>query len=224
VSLAADSPRRGVLGHGSILTVTSHATRTSPVRRGKFVLENILGMPPPAPPANVPPLPESGSVKALTMRQRMEAHRANPVCAACHRSIDPLGLALENFDAVGRWQTLGEDGTALDTSGSLPGGQSFEGVAGLRQVLLSRPDVFVGTLTEKLMTYALGRGIDYQDAPAIRQIRRGAERERYRFSSLVLGIVRSAPFQMRRLGDRSSGKTAASRPAASGMPHQLQWN
>ena len=222
VSLAGDSPRRGVLGHGSILTVTSHATRTSPVRRGKFILENILGMPPPAPPANVPPLPETGSVRALTMRQRMEQHRANPVCAACHRSIDPLGLALENFDAVGQWRTLGDGGSALDTSGSLPGGQSFEGVAGLRQALLSRPDVFVGTLTEKLMTYALGRGIDYRDAPAVRQIRRGAERERYRFSSLVLGIARSAPFQMRRLADHASGKTVASRPPAAGMPYELQ--
>jgi mono/diheme cytochrome c family protein len=222
VSLAEDSPRRGVLGHGSILTVTSHATRTSPVRRGKFILENVLGMPPPAPPANVPPLPETGSVKALTMRQRMEQHRANPVCAACHRSIDPLGLALENFDAVGQWRTLGDGGSALDTSGSLPGGQSFEGVAGLRQALLSRPDVFVGTLTEKLMTYALGRGIDYRDAPAVRQIRREAERENYRFSSLVMGIVRSAPFQMRRPGDPASEKTAASRPSAAGMPYELQ--
>ena len=222
VSLAGDSPRRGVLGHGSILTVTSHATRTSPVRRGKFILENILGMPPPAPPANVPPLPETASVRALTMRQRMEQHRANPVCAACHRSIDPLGLALENFDAVGQWRTLGDGGSALDTSGSLPGGQSFEGVAGLRQALLSRPDVFVGTLTEKLMTYALGRGIDYRDAPAVRQIRREAGRERYRFSSLVLAIARSAPFQMRRPGDHASEKAAASRPPAAGMPYELQ--
>jgi hypothetical protein len=201
VPLRQDSERRGLLGHGSILTVTSHATRTSPVRRGKWILENILGTPPPPPPANVPPLREKGSGgAALTMRELMAEHRDNAVCAACHQSIDPLGLALENFDAVGRWRTRGEDGASIDASGSMPGGASFDGVAGLRQALVARPDVFVGTLTEKLLTYALGRGVDFSDAPAVRGIRRDAAREDDRFSALVQAIVRSAPFQMRRAG------------------------
>ena len=199
VLLAEDSTRRGLLGHGSILTVTSHATRTSPVRRGKWILENILGMPPPPPPANVPPLEDnkSGS-RALTMRQRMAQHRANPVCASCHRNIDPLGLAMENFDAIGRWRTVGEGRASIDTSGSLPGGITFDGVAGLRQALLARPDVFVGTLSEKLLTFALGRGVDYHDAPAVREIVRKAARGDYAFSSLILAIAESTPFQMRR--------------------------
>jgi mono/diheme cytochrome c family protein len=211
VSLAKDSERRGLLGHGSILTVTSHATRTSPVRRGKWILENILGMPPPPPPGNVPPLEESQSgTQALTMRQRMAQHRENPACAACHRSIDPPGLALENFDAVGRWRALGEGGAPIDASGTLPSGETFDGVAGLRRALLARPDVFVGTLTEKLLTFALGRGVDYHDAPAVRQIRREAARDGYRFSSLVLAVVRSTPFQMRRSADRPpAGSTVA---------------
>ncbi len=204
VPLAAQSERRGLLGQGSMLTVTSHATRTSPVRRGKWILENILGMPPPAPPANVPPLVENGSgSQAQTMRERMARHRSNAACAACHRNIDPLGLALEHFDAVGRWRSLGEGGTSIDASGSLPGGETFDSVAGLRQALLAKPDVFVGTLTEKLLTYALGRGADYRDAPAVRQIRREAARDNYRFSSLVVAIARSTPFQMRRSQEAS---------------------
>jgi mono/diheme cytochrome c family protein len=214
VPLAKDSERRGLLGQGSILTVTSHATRTSPVRRGKWILENILGMPPPPPPANVPPLPEGGSAaEARTMRERMAQHRANAVCAACHRSIDPPGLALENFDAVARWRTRGEGGAAIDASGTLPSGETFDGVAGLRRALLARPDVFVGTVTEKLLTFALGRGVDYRDAPAVRQIRRDAVRDRFRFSSLVLAVVRSTPFQMRRSADRppASSTVAAAR-------------
>jgi hypothetical protein len=179
--------------------VTSHATRTSPVRRGKWILDNVLGTPPPAPPANVPPLKETGSgSSAKTLRELMAEHRSNAVCAACHRSIDPLGLALENFDAVGRWRTRGEDGAVLDASGGMPGGETFEGVAGLRQALLARPEVFVGTLTEKLLTYGLGRGVDFADAPAVRTIRREAARNDYRFATLVGAIVRSAPFQMRR--------------------------
>jgi mono/diheme cytochrome c family protein len=202
VALPTDSRRRGILGHGSILTVTSHSTRTSPVRRGKWILENILGTPPPPPPANVPPLKENGSGgSARTMRELMAEHRSNAVCAACHRSIDPLGLALENFDAVGRWRTRGEDGTAVDASGSMPGGETFDGVDGLRQALLARPEVFVGTLAEKLLTYALGRGVTYSDAPAVRAIGRQAAQDGYRFSSLVGAIVRSAPFQMRRGGE-----------------------
>jgi mono/diheme cytochrome c family protein len=213
VTLPAGNERRGLLGHGSILTVTSHATRTSPVRRGKWILENILGTPPPAPPADVPPLKENRpGAGAQTMRELMEEHRSNAVCAACHRSIDPLGLALENFDAVGRWRTRGEDGAAVDASGSMPGGEPFDGVAGLRQALLARPDVFVGTLTEKLLTYGLGRGIDVSDAPAVRAIRRDAAADDYRFSALIGAIVRSAPFQMRRAADRPSGGTAAGAP------------
>ena len=199
VTLPADSVRRGVLGHGSLLTVTSYATRTSPVQRGKWVLENLLGMPPLIPPPNVPPLaePEPG-VAARSMRERMEAHRANAVCAACHRLMDPAGLSMENFDAIGRWRDRNEDWTAIDAAGSIPGGGSFDGTAGLREAVLARPDVFVGTVTEKLMTYALGRGLGAHDGPAIREIVRRAAATDYRFSSLVLGIVESTPFQMRR--------------------------
>jgi mono/diheme cytochrome c family protein len=204
VSLPKDSERRGLLGQGSILTVTSHSTRTSPVRRGKWILDNIIGMPPPPPPDNIPPLKENGSgSQAQTMRQLMAEHRSNPSCAVCHSSIDPLGFALENFDAIGRWRSVGEGRLPIDASGSLPGGATFDGVSGLRKALLARPDVFVGTLTEKLLTYALGRGIDYKDAAAVRQIRRDAAADDYRFSSLMLAIVRSAPFQMRMVGDRS---------------------
>jgi Protein of unknown function (DUF1592)/Protein of unknown function (DUF1588)/Protein of unknown function (DUF1585)/Protein of unknown function (DUF1595) len=209
VALPQDSERRGLLGHGSVLTVTSHSTRTSPVRRGKWILENILGTPPPPPPANVPPLKENGSGGgARTMRELMTEHRSNAVCAACHRSIDPLGLALENFDAVGRWRTRGEDGTSVDASGSMPSGEAFDGVAGLRRALLARPEVFVGTLAEKLMTYALGRGVTYSDAPAVRAIQRQAAVGGYRFSDLTGAIVRSAPFQMRRAGESTSGAGA----------------
>jgi mono/diheme cytochrome c family protein len=204
VALPKDSGRRGLLGHGSILTVTSHSTRTSPVRRGKWILENILGTPPPPPPANVPPLKENGSSGARTMRELMAEHRSNAVCAACHRSIDPLGLALENFDAVGRWRARGEDGTAVDASGSMPGGETFDGVDGLRQALLARPDVFVGTLAEKLLTYGLGRGVTFGDAPAVRAINRQTVQDGYKFSALVGAIVRSAPFQMRRAGESAA--------------------
>jgi hypothetical protein len=210
VSLPEGSQRRGLLGHGSILTVTSHATRTSPVRRGKWILENMLGAPPPPPPANVPPLKDKeAGARAQTMRELMAEHRSNAVCAACHRSIDPLGLALENFDAVGRWRARAEDGAALDVSGSMPGGDAFEGVAGLRHALLARPEIFTGTLTEKLLTFALGRGVDYNDAPAVRKVIGDASRGNYRFSAIVSGIVRSAPFQMRRAAERSEGATAA---------------
>jgi len=135
------------------------------------------------------------------MRERMAAHRANAVCASCHRSIDPPGLALENFDAVGRWRARGEGGAAIDASGTLPSGETFEGVAGLRRALVASPEIFVGTVTEKLLTFALGRGADHRDGPAVRQIRREAEKGEYKFSALVLAIVRSAPFQMRRSAD-----------------------
>ena len=199
VELPADSVRRGLLGHGSILTVTSYATRTSPVLRGKWILENLLGMPPPPP--NVPPLEEpQPGVAARSMRERMEQHRVNPACAVCHRLMDPAGLSLENFDAIGRWRDRGGDWTPIDASGSIPGSGSggFTGVTGLRESVLARPEVFVGTMTEKLLTYALGRGLDHHDGPAVRQIVRSAGDNDYRFSSLVLGIVESTPFQMRR--------------------------
>ena len=200
VDLPAGSPRAGVLGHGSILTVTSYATRTSPVLRGKWILENLLGTPPPPPPPNVPPLEESASsTDVLSMRERMVAHRQNPACAVCHRIMDPAGLSMENFDAIGRWRdTEGEGGARIDASGNLPGGELFNGVAGLRQAVLDRPDVFVGTVTEKLLIYALGRGIEPADGPAVRAIVAAAAADDYRFSSLILGIVESPPFQLRR--------------------------
>lgn len=198
VELPDESHRGGLLTHGSILTVTSYATRTSPVLRGKWILENILGTPPPSPPANVPPLGENKIGKTLSMRERMVQHRANPACSSCHQLMDPAGLSMENFDPIGRWRMRTEAGTAVDASGSLPDGAAFEGVAGLRQALLAHPDLFVSTLTEKLMTYALGRGLEYNDAPAVRKIVRDARVSGDRFSSLVLGIVKSTPFQMRR--------------------------
>ncbi|MBF8301579.1 MAG: hypothetical protein HW394_1949, partial [Acidobacteria bacterium] len=204
VALGEDSVRGGLLGHGSILTVTSYANRTSPVLRGKWILENIMGTPPPPPPPNVPPLADNNTgVKVLSMRERMAQHRVNPACSGCHQLMDPAGLSMENFDAIGRWRTRTEAGAAVDASGGLPGGSAFEGMAGLRGALLSRPELFVSTVSEKLLTYALGRGLEYYDAPAVRAIARDARGHDYRFSSLVLGIVKSGPFQMRRAGDNS---------------------
>ena len=206
VSLGADSPRRGLLGQGSILTVTSLATRTSPVLRGKWILENILGTPPPEPPPNVPPLKENGpkpndkSVEVIeypTVRQRMEEHRTNPVCASCHKMMDPIGFALENFDAVGQWRT--RDGrNPVDAAGQLVDGTKINGPADLRNALLGYSDQFVRTVTEKLMTYGLGRGVEYYDQPVVRSIVRQASRDNYKFSSLIIGIVESAPFQMKK--------------------------
>ncbi|MCY4028945.1 MAG: DUF1592 domain-containing protein [Acidobacteria bacterium] len=193
-----DGARRGLLGHGSILTVTSLATRTSPVVRGKWVLENILGTPPPPPPPDVPDLPEREAGEApRSMRARLEAHRANPACSACHARMDPLGFALEHFDAVGKWRDA-EGGVPVDASGALPDGTTFDGLPGLRYVLLGRQDEFVTTVAEKLLTYALGRGIEHYDRPAIRAIVRDAAADGHRWSSLVLGVARSLPFQMRR--------------------------
>jgi hypothetical protein len=192
-----DDARRGMLGHGSILTVTSHADRTSPVLRGKWILENLLGTPPPPPPPNVPPLRETvEGDKPRSMRERIEEHRANPVCANCHKLMDPIGLAMENFDAVGTWRTR-DAGEPIDASGELVDGTRLDGVVALRDALLGRPEVFVGTLTEKLLTYALGRGLDHRDMPVVRSIVRESGRNDYRFSSLVLAIVKSLPFQMR---------------------------
>ncbi len=201
VALGDGSARAGLLGHGSILTVTSYPDRTSPVVRGKWILENLLGTPPPPPVPNVPPLRPTGSAgTVLSMRERMVQHRANPTCASCHAMMDPLGLSLENFDAVGKWRTLGESGEQIDASGALPNGTAFEGPEGLRQALL-QSNRFVATLTEKMLTYALGRGMEYYDAPAVRTVLREAERDDYRFSSLIAGVVQSAPFRMRRTSE-----------------------
>lgn len=197
VALEPDSKRGGLLRHGSVLAVTSYATRTSPVIRGKWVLDNIYGAPPPPPPANVPVLEETSVAAGLPMRERLSQHRTNPVCASCHNTIDPVGFALENFDAVGRWRDHGGDIGLMDASGGLPGVGEFEGVDGLETGLLSRPELFAGRVTEKLLTFALGRGVEYYDAPAVRAILRNAKADRYRFSSLILGIVKSVPFQMR---------------------------
>jgi hypothetical protein len=198
VPVASDA-RRGLLGQGSILTVTSVATRTSVVQRGKWMLENVLGTPPNPPPANVPPLKENASGnKPLSVRQRMEAHRANPTCAACHKVLDPFGFALDNFDGIGAWRDLSEAGEPIDAAVTLLDGSKVDGPSSLRQALLARPQVFVGTMTEKMLTYALGRGLESYDMPAVRKILRDAAAHDDRFSALVMGIVKSAPFQMRR--------------------------
>jgi uncharacterized protein DUF1588/uncharacterized protein DUF1585 len=178
--------------------VTSHATTTSPVLRGKWVLDNLLGAPPPPPLPNVPALEEPGPGQApKTMRAQMEQHRNNPVCAGCHKTMDPIGFALENFDVDGSWRTANVGGIALDTADVLPDGTRIDGVAGLRAALLKRPEVFVQALAGKLLLYALGRGLTANDMPALRAIVRNARGEQYRFSSLVMGIVDSVPFQMR---------------------------
>ena len=197
VQLTESSRRGGLLRHGSVLTVTSYPTRTSPVLRGTWVLSNIFGAPPPAPPPNVPALDNSVSA-SLPIRERLRAHRDNPACASCHRTIDPVGFAMENFDALGRWRDAVE-GVPVDDSGGLPGAsESDRGVGGIEASLLARPELFAGTVTKKLLTFALGRGIEHYDAPAVRKILREAERHGYRFSDLVLGIVKSVPFQMRK--------------------------
>jgi len=192
-----DDARRGLLGKGSVLMVTSHADRTSPVVRGKWILENLLGASVPPPPANVPPLKETPEdQRPRSMREQMAEHRANPACATCHKIMDPIGFALENFDAVGAWRARDASGHPIDASGELSDGTKVDGVITLREALLARSDVFVTTLTQKLMTYALGRGLDYHDMPAVRAIVRAAAPE-YRFSSIVLGIVRSPQFLSR---------------------------
>jgi mono/diheme cytochrome c family protein len=198
-----DEARRGLLGKGAILMVTSHTDRTSPVVRGKWVLDNLLGAPPPPMPANVPPLDENGQQagRVLTMRERMEVHRRNPVCANCHKIMDPIGLAMENFDAVGSWRTRegGTHGTAIDASGVLLDGTKVDGIVSLRQALMRNPEIFVGTFVEKMMTYALGRGVAATDMPTVRQIVRDGAARNYRFASMVEGIVNSPAFQMRRV-------------------------
>ena len=188
--------RGGLFGHGSLMMVTSYPNRTSPVLRGKFVLENLLGGPPPEPPPNVPALETSNDGKQLTMREAMAMHRENPACRVCHAAMDPIGFSLENYDAVGKWRTQFA-GQAIDASGLLPDGNTFDGPDGLRGLLLERPDDFVGTITEKLMRFALGRSLEYYDMPEVRGIVRAAREDDYRWSSVILGVIKSAPFQMR---------------------------
>jgi hypothetical protein len=189
--------RRGLLGQGSMLLVTSNANRTSPVQRGKWILENIIGSPPPLPPPDVPPLKENtGDVKPTSVRERIEEHRANPTCAACHKIMDPIGLALENFDGVGHWRSM-DSGFQIDASSQLVDGTPIDGPSSLRKALLNRSDAVVGTITQKLLMYGIGREAKYFDMPTVRAIMRGAEKDRYKFSALVLGVVQSAPFQMK---------------------------
>jgi len=192
----SDEARRGLLGQASILTVTSYPNRTSPVQRGKWILANILGTPPTPPPPNVPPLKDNTEGAKQSLRERMEQHRTNPVCAGCHKVMDPIGFALENFDAIGRWRAM-DDGAAIDPSGTLFNGAKVDGAIALRKMLTSRPETFVGVMTEKMLTYALGRGVEYYDMPAVRKAVRDASANDFRFSSLVLGIVNSTPFEMK---------------------------
>jgi hypothetical protein len=196
--------RGGLLGQGSILTVTSYPDRTSPVVRGKWILENLLGVPPPPPLPNIPELkPPTFAGPVLSMRERIAQHRKSPTCASCHNMMDPLGLALENFDGIGKWRTLDESGAPIDASGMMPDGTKFDGPAALKQALLGS-DRFITTLTEKLMTYALGRGVEYYDAPAIRAIVRESAGTEYRMSSLIRGVVQSEPFRLRMASSRQN--------------------
>jgi hypothetical protein len=200
-----DDPNRyGLLGQASILAVTSYPNRTSPTIRGKWVLEQLLGSPPPPPPPNVPSLKDDATAQKMSMRQRMEQHRANPTCAVCHRLMDPLGFALENYDGLGSWRdSAGLGSGPIDASGVLPDGTPFNGPAGLRDVLMKKKDMFVETFTERLLTYALGRGVEEYDHTALRKIARGAAADNQKWSSIILGIVNSTPFQMRRASDGS---------------------
>ena len=199
----ADPNRRGLLGQGSILALTSVADRTSPVLRGKWIMEVLLASPPPPPPPNVPTLDETKAESGdgmLTTRQRMEQHRANPQCNSCHRVIDPLGLALENFDVTGRWR-IRDNGNLVDPVGNLYDGTKMEGPAGLRAALLKHEDMLFTSFTQSLMTYALGRRVEYYDMPAIRKIIRDASKDNYRFSAFALGVANSRAFQMSRADD-----------------------
>jgi uncharacterized protein DUF1588/uncharacterized protein DUF1585 len=199
VTFEGADPRGGLLGQAGILMVTSYPNRTSPVLRGKWVLTNMLGTPPPPPPPDIPALKDKDEKgEPTSVRARLEAHRANPACSSCHSQMDPLGFALENFDATGRWRTAAEGGAKVDASAALSDGTKFDGPGGLRQLLLSRREQFVTTVAEKLLAYALGRGIESYDYPIVRKITREAAAADYRWSSIILGIVRSTPFQMRR--------------------------
>jgi len=197
-----DETRRGILGHASILTLTSVAGRTSPVLRGKYVMEVVMGTPPPAPPPNVPTLEETEGAsegRMLTTRERMEQHRANPTCNACHRFIDPIGLALDSYDVTGRWR-IRENGVALDTRGELYDGTPITSPNELNEALLERPTLLVRNFTQNLMAYAIGRRVEYFDQPTVRRIVSEAEKNDYRMSSFVLGVVKSDAFRMQRAG------------------------
>jgi mono/diheme cytochrome c family protein len=209
-----DPNRQGLLGQGSILTLTSVAIRTSPVARGKWILTNIIGTPPPPPPPNVPALKEDKNGKPQSMRERMTAHRANPVCANCHKIMDPIGFSLENFDAVGRWRVT-DNGAAIDANDTLFDGSKVQGAMGLRNFLLAKREVFVQTLTERLLTFAVGRSLEYYDKPAVRKIVRDAAKDDYKFSAILMGIVKSVPFQMR-LKAAQSNETASAAPVVPG--------
>jgi hypothetical protein len=208
----SENQRRGLLGQGSVLTVTSYSTRTSPVLRGKWVLENILGTPVPPPPPGVPALAENRSgEKPRSVRERLEEHRKNPACSVCHNLMDPLGFALENFDATGAWRTRSESHEPVDAAGMLVDGTPVNGPAALRDVILAQPETVVRTVTEKLMTYAMGRGVEAYDMPAVRQIVRSAASTDYRFSNLIFGIVSSAPFQAAGAATNTASKEVASK-------------
>jgi mono/diheme cytochrome c family protein len=210
VTFPPEDQRGGLIGQGSLLMVTAYPNRTSPVLRGKWILDSLLGAPPPQPPPNVPSLKDRGeNGRPASVRERLEQHRRDPACATCHSQMDPLGFALENFDAIGKWRTQNEAGTPVDASGALPTGAKFEGPRGLRTFLLSRREQFVNAVTEKLLSYAIGRAIDHYDMPAVRQIVRGAAANDYRWSSIVMGIVQSAPFQMRMSQPADAGRVAA---------------
>jgi hypothetical protein len=197
VPLTPDTHRGGLLRHGSILSVTSYATRTSPVIRGHWILGNLLGTPPPPPPPNIPTLKEKTISSRLPVRERLAEHRANTACASCHDIMDPVGFALENFDAVGRWRDY-EDGNPVDAAGGFPDGSQFVGADALEQALLKRPELFVGTMAEKLLTFALGRGMEPYDAPAVRKIIRESQGDDFQFSSVIIAVINSTPFQMRK--------------------------
>jgi hypothetical protein len=215
VDLPADSPRGGLLGQGALMMVTSYPNRTSPVLRGKWVLDSLLGTPPPQPPPNVPGLKDTGAGgKPATVRARLEEHRKNPVCAACHASMDPLGFALENFDPTGKWRAT-DAGAPIDASGVLPNGTTFQGPAGLRDALLARKEQFVQAMTEKLLAYALGRQLEAYDMPAVRKIVHDARPTDYRWQSIIVGIVRSEPFLKRTAPLAPSGVARESNKAGS---------
>jgi hypothetical protein len=207
VSVAAKPERGGLLGHGSILLLTSHTTKTSPILRGKWILDSLLNSPPPPPPPGIPPLQESSpNGKKLTTRQQVEQHRINPTCASCHSRMDPLGFSLENFDVTGKWRTRDEGGE-IDASGKLPTGETFTGPQGLKNLLLSHPSQFVNATVSRLLTYALGRQLDRRDQPTVRHIMRETEAGGYRFQDIVNSVVKSVPFQMRQTQEKGEGDT-----------------
>jgi hypothetical protein len=209
VTFRPGSPRGGLLGQGSILTITSYANRTSPVNRGKWVLDNLLSSPPPAPPPTTPALKIEANDKGdnLSMRDAMVRHRADPVCAGCHSRMDPIGFAMENFDPIGRWRD-NDGGHRIDASGVFPDGSKFDGMAGMKAALLSHPEEFVATIARRLMMYAIGRNLQYYDEPAVRAIVRESAKSNYTFASVVEGVFHSAAFQMRQTALVNAKETA----------------